>query len=397
MRILLHDFAGHPFQVQLSRELARRGHTVRHAYCASLQTTPRGALTKTAEDPESLEINGLALKKLLEKLSFLTRWRQENAYGRILARQLDEFEPDVVLSANTPLDAQRRLQAACRRRGVRFVYWVQDLIGVATKRLLPTHIPIIGTLVGEYYERLERRLLRNSDALVLITDDFLPIMQAYGIKKERLHVIENWAPLDEMPALPKDNAWARRHHLQDKRCLLYSGTLGMKHNPQLLFDLAAHFEDDADVRVVVVSEGQGAQYLKEKAAAHGQDNLIVLDFQPYEELPEVLATGDVLLAILEPDAGVFSVPSKVLTYHCVARPLLLAVPSENLAARIVICNETGRCVAPTDSQGFRRQAETLLSDDALRVQFGRNARQYAEQTFDVAKIANRLEGSLRAR
>ena len=29
MNILLHDFAGHPFQAQLSRELARRGHRVR--------------------------------------------------------------------------------------------------------------------------------------------------------------------------------------------------------------------------------------------------------------------------------------------------------------------------------------------------------------------------------
>jgi len=31
MRLLIHDYAGHPFQVQLSRELARRGHSVTHA------------------------------------------------------------------------------------------------------------------------------------------------------------------------------------------------------------------------------------------------------------------------------------------------------------------------------------------------------------------------------
>ena len=43
MRILVHDYAGHPFQVQLSRALAQRGHDVLHAYCASLQTTPISA------------------------------------------------------------------------------------------------------------------------------------------------------------------------------------------------------------------------------------------------------------------------------------------------------------------------------------------------------------------
>ena len=35
MRILVHDFSGHPFQMQLSRELARRGHDVLHVDCAS--------------------------------------------------------------------------------------------------------------------------------------------------------------------------------------------------------------------------------------------------------------------------------------------------------------------------------------------------------------------------
>ena len=32
MRILVNDYAGHPFQLQLSRSLARDGHTVLHTY-----------------------------------------------------------------------------------------------------------------------------------------------------------------------------------------------------------------------------------------------------------------------------------------------------------------------------------------------------------------------------
>ena len=50
MRILLNDFSGHPFPVQLSRELAHRGHTVLHTWCASF-LTPHGALGKMPGDP----------------------------------------------------------------------------------------------------------------------------------------------------------------------------------------------------------------------------------------------------------------------------------------------------------------------------------------------------------
>jgi colanic acid biosynthesis glycosyl transferase WcaI len=43
MRILVNDYAGHPFELQLSRALARRGHTVPHTYFAAFQT-PKGSV-----------------------------------------------------------------------------------------------------------------------------------------------------------------------------------------------------------------------------------------------------------------------------------------------------------------------------------------------------------------
>jgi hypothetical protein len=53
MRLLIHDYAGHPFQVQLSRELARRGHSVIHAFAGGL-LTPRGSLQKQADERPAL-------------------------------------------------------------------------------------------------------------------------------------------------------------------------------------------------------------------------------------------------------------------------------------------------------------------------------------------------------
>ena len=36
-RILVHDWAGYPYPVEVSRELARRGHTVRHLHFMGMQ------------------------------------------------------------------------------------------------------------------------------------------------------------------------------------------------------------------------------------------------------------------------------------------------------------------------------------------------------------------------
>jgi glycosyltransferase involved in cell wall biosynthesis len=387
MRILVHDFAGHPFQVQLSRALARRGHTVLHAYCASLPTTPQ-AMAVAPDDPGGLEIRGLRLPEPIDKQAFVKRWRQERAYGRLAAATLRDFLPDVVLSANTPLDAQQTLLNVSREVDARFVFWVQDLIGLAAERLLRAKIPVAGAVVGAHYARMERALLERSDALVLITDDFRDAVPAIRSHSDA-HVIPNWAPIDEVPPRPRDNAWAQAQRLPDGLRFVYSGTLGMKHNPALLLGLAERFPE---AEVVVISQGAGSEWLRERQAP--VRNLRLLPFQPFEDLPDVLGAADVLVAVLEPDAGVFSVPSKVLTYLCAGRPLLLAVPPVNLAARIVAEHGAGLVAPPTDADAFLTAAESLASDAPRRARFGANAREYAERHFDIGTIADRFEAVL---
>jgi glycosyltransferase involved in cell wall biosynthesis len=85
------------------------------------------------------------------------------------------------------------------------------------------------------------------------------------------------------------------------------------------------------------------------------------------------------------------VPSKVLTYHCVGRPLLLAVPLENLAAKIVKNYKTGITVNPTEISDFISAARKLFEDGKLRDKLGKNARKYAEQHFDIEKITDKFE------
>ena len=217
------------------------------------------------------------------------------------------------------------------------------------------------------------------------------MLEEWGLPRDKLHIVENWAPLAELPVRPKDNAWAREHELADKKVFLYSGTLGLKHNPDLLLQLALAFRTRPDVRVVVISEGLGADQLARGVAEHDLDNVTLLGFQPYDRLADVLATGDVLVTILERDAGAFSVPSKVLTYHCAGRPLLAAIPSANLGARIIVGNDAGVVVDPDGSRQFVDAARTLVDDAELRQRMGRNARSYAERTFEIRAIGDRFE------
>lgn len=390
MRILVHDYAGHPFQVQLSRELARREHTVLHLHCASLRAA-KGALARTESDPNCFDVQGVALARDFDKYSLWRRPIDERGYARRLLRPLIAFGPDIVISANTPLISQRILLSECRKRDLPFVFWQQDILSIGIKHALLSRLGRASGIVAAQFVRLERSLLERSNAIVVISDDFVPVLGEWGISEEKVEVIPNWAPLDELPALPRDNPWAREHGLHDKGVILYAGTLGLKHDPMLLLETAHKFKQDDDVRVVVVAGGVGSERLTERMNRDGPRNLIVLAPQPYDRFPEVLATGDVLVALLESDAGVFSVPSKVLSYLCAARPVVAAVPARNLAARVLRANRSGLVTPPGDVETFARVAAGLLSRPGLRARLGHRARTYAEATFDIRTIADRFE------
>jgi glycosyltransferase involved in cell wall biosynthesis len=218
----------------------------------------------------------------------------------------------------------------------------------------------------------------------------VPFLRRLGVRPEKITVIENWAPVDEITPRPHDNAWKREQGLSGKTVILYSGTLGLKHNPALLSRTALHFQNQKrdDIVVVVATQGLGAEFLKKEADERQIRNLKVLPWQPYERLPEVLATGDILTAIIEPHAGLFSVPSKILSCLCAGRPVVAAIPADNLAARTIERAGAGLIVPPGDETAFVAGLERLLADCEMRAQLGSAGRAYAEEHFDIRKIAS---------
>ena len=387
MRIFVNEFCGHPFQMELSRKLAKMGHAVCHVYFADNHSTPKGETQRRPGDPADLAIEGLHIQREFSKHSLRTRRQADLEYGREAAKRMQQFRPDVVISANMPLDAQSILQQAAHRQGARFVFWLQDVYSVAVRFVLSRKAKPLAAAGGWYFERLEKKLLRQSDAVVCIAPGFAEFVHAWEIPQSKIAVIRNWAPLDEVVVTPRDNAWARESGTAGKFCFMYSGTLGMKHRPELLLDLARHLEARGDARLIVIAGGAGADWLQQRAHEVSPDHLTLLPFQPYERISEVMGSADVLITLLDSEAKTFAVPSKTLSYLCAGRALIVAAPAANEAARVVEEAQAGLVVSPDDPAGIVAAADRLLVDADLNRRCAANARRYAEQHFSIDEIA----------
>jgi glycosyltransferase involved in cell wall biosynthesis len=165
----------------------------------------------------------------------------------------------------------------------------------------------------------------------------------------------------------------------------------MKHNPALLLELARMLDRRGQGEMIVISEGKGVEWLKQQARIDNLKSLRCLPYQPFQQMADVLGSADVLVVILEKDAGTFSVPSKALSYMCAGRAILAAIPGENLAARLISQNQAGLVVEPNDVASFCKAAERMLESTEQRRNFGAAARLYAETNFDLDRITDRFE------
>jgi glycosyltransferase involved in cell wall biosynthesis len=212
----------------------------------------------------------------------------------------------------------------------------------------------------------------------------------WGVAPSRIFTIENWAALDDVSPMDKGNEWARAHGVDRKFCFMYSGTLGMKHRPELLLALARYLETIENACLIVVAGGAGADWLRENADEVRKDVLTILPFQPYKRISEVLGASDVLIALLDSDASNFAVPSKILCYFCAGRPLILAAPRDNHAAVVVEQAGAGMVISPDGSEELLNAAKNLIENAKLRARYAGNARAYATRSFNIAKIADRF-------
>jgi colanic acid biosynthesis glycosyl transferase WcaI len=398
MVVIVHDFSGHPFQAELSRKLAGRGHTVEHV-SAEQYVSGKGHLEHQDDDPQSLTFSSITLDLPFKKYAPLARLRWERAYAREWIKQLRTSPAQVVVACNLPLITLFLFSRHAKRRNLPWVFWHQDVYSFAMadelRRKLPRPLAWLG---GKVLVGLEARCARRAAHVVAIGDAFEDVYRDWNVPSSHVSVIPNWAPLDKIFPVERDNP--RTADLFDADVelrLVYAGTLGRKHNPRLLIDVLTTVRSNGiEAALAVVSEGEAADDL----VAIARDESLpvrVLPFQPAADLPNVLGSADVLVALLEPDATKFSIPSKVLSYMAAGRPILGLMPADNPAA-LDIRDSGGFVADPTDvgaKAGAGWLAE-LSGDRTTQADIGHRTRQTAERKFDVDKVAEQFEQILDA-
>jgi colanic acid biosynthesis glycosyl transferase WcaI len=294
--------------------------------------------------------------------------------------------PDViwVSSPPLPLGSVGELLAARFRRP-----WVLEV-----RDLWPDSAASVGwlspdTRLYRALERMARRYARRAAGAIVPTPGLADPVARHGAASVTV------VPGSVFDVARGEEVRARtrvRLGVDGDTCLfLYVGALGVANGLQTLLEAAAQLGAHERVACVLVGDGSDRHRLEDEIARRGIARVRILPPVPKEEVPDLLAAGDVCLHLLRPDP-LFegALPTKVLEYLGAHRPFITTVPG--VPERLAL--ESGGTFAPSLPRLVAELRAWAAMDADERRRRGEQSFRYGVERFSVQANVDALEEAL---
>jgi colanic acid biosynthesis glycosyl transferase WcaI len=291
---------------------------------------------------------------------------------------------DGVLAMSPPLTLGVDGWAIAKARGGSFVFNIQDVYpDVAVELGVLTNRSVIAIA-----HALERFCYRRADAVTVLSEDLKENL-ALKVGAEKLHVIPNFVDTGSIGPAERENAYRREFGLEGKTVVMYAGNVGLSQSLDLMLEAAVALSYEPDLAFVVNGQGAARSELERKAG--GMGNVVFVDPQPLERLPDVLAAADIHLVPLKRGLAAASVPSKTYSILAAGRPLIASVDSGSEITRLIERSGAGLSVPPEDGEALTKAIRRLLDAPDEGAAMGASGRTFVEGWASPAAVAEAYE------
>lgn len=233
------------------------------------------------------------------------------------------------------------------------VYNLQDIF---PDSLVNSGMTSEGSLIWKIGRKIEDFSYSHAKKIIVISEDFKKNVLAKGVPEEKIVVVPNWADVSGVyPVERKDNVLIERYGLDpNKFYITYCGNIGFTQNMDLLLEAAVELKDELpDLCFLIVGDGADKERVQKRVEEEKIDNVIMLPFQPYEDIAHVFSLGDVGLIISKPGVGNNSVPSKTWSIMAAGKPVLASFDSDSELCKLIDRIGCGKHADAGDKSGLK--------------------------------------------
>jgi len=228
---------------------------------------------------------------------------------------------------------------------------------------------------------LEKFLYARATHILVNSPAYKEYMVARGVPANKITYIPYGTDVDMFNPSVDGLAVRKRLGLEDKFVVLYAGALGQANDIYTVLCAAKHLNDENQIRFVFWGDGKERPNLQSEAERLNLENVIFAGVCPKKEMPFVIASSDVCLAILQ-NVPMFrtTYPNKVFDYMAAARATVLVI--DGVIREVIESSNGGVFVEPANHELLAKTILELSKDPQRVKQMGVNARAYLVQHLD---------------
>lgn len=402
MRILIYSYNYHPepigiapLMTELAEHLAKRKHQVRvvtampwypenkiyPGYEGKLYLTEHNNGATIARS--YIRVNGGGDRSLLDRFlldaSFMLSSFPQACLGH---------KPDAIFFTAPPLPICLPICLLKWLRGTRVVLSVQDVVSEAA---VQTGQFKKSGLLQTAVETLEKFAYRTSNLVTVIDEKFEEKLRAQGVNSNKIVTIPNWVDTDFIRPLPKQNKFREENQLNGKFVVLYAGNAGRTQPLKMAIEAVASLKHIKEIILAIATKKEALENLEKIRQEISANNVRLLEFQPRETLPEMLATADILLVLQNRKVTNFNMPSKIPVYLASGRAIVASVPLNGTAATAVERSGGGVVVEPENKEALATKILELYENPHELKRLGDRGREYAVEHYALNKAITKYE------
>jgi glycosyltransferase involved in cell wall biosynthesis len=228
---------------------------------------------------------------------------------------------------------------------------------------------------------LEKFLYRRATHILVNSPAYKEYMTGRGMPENKVTYIPYGTDVDMFNPDVEGSSIRAGLGLQDKFVVLYAGALGQANDIDTILRAAQRLKQYDKICFVLFGDGKERPRLEAEAERMKLNNIIFAGVRPKKEMPRVVASADVCLAILQ-DIPMFrtTYPNKVFDYMAAGRATVLVI--DGVSRRLIELSDGGVFVQPGDDTMLAEKILELVQDPRRVQQMGQSARKYLVKHLD---------------
>src|SRR5215212_9038212 len=375
------DEPGHTRHLELAKYLHAQGHEL--VIVASDMNYQTGKRT--------VETRGLFVEQMIDGIRILRAYSYPSLHRSYVWRIISFFsfmfssvltalyvkDVDLVMGTTPPIFQAVSAWIVSLIRRKPFLLEVRDLWPEFGVRMGVLKNPIVIMLA----RWLEHFLYGRSTHLLVNSPAYKTYMIGKGVPEKKVTFIAYGTDVDMFNPNVDGSSIRRKLGVEDKFVVLYAGAMGQANDIYTVLRAADRLRNESKICFVLFGDGKERPRIEAEALQRGLENVIFAGVYPKKQMPVVIASADLCLAILQ-DVPMFrtTYPNKVFDYMSTARPTVLVI--DGVIREVIEASNGGVFVHPGDDELLARTILDLSSDPQRVKQIGENARAYLVQNLN---------------